>query len=90
MTNTMTNDVGFLHRLVNDQERLRQALLADAPNTFTIEDSVRDYLFRAINAQRSMRLIPNDVFETLLVAASSPEGRNTLLSFFGAPERRSA
>ena len=90
MTSVMTNDVSVLQRLVADQERLRQALLTDAPNTVSIEDSVRSYLFRAINAQRSMRLIPDDVFETLLLSAANPEGRNTLLSFFGAPERRSA
>ena len=79
-----------LSGLLDDQERLRRALLADAPHATTIEDSERSFLLRAITAQRHQRLIPNDAFETMLAAATSPSGRSTLLRLFGAAERVSA
>ena len=78
--------------LPGDRERLRQALYADLAGESDRESAVRHHLLTVITRERTMGLLPNDTFDTLLHAAGSASGRKTLLQLFplSSPRKEAA
>ena len=63
-----------------DHDRIHEALYQDASDTFCM---ARSRLIRAIMNQRSCGMLPNDTFDSIVLAVANPASRSSVFLFFG-------